>query len=285
MRLPLVSSLAVVAGVAAVVATAETPGRRIEGIRPMLIRPEVVRSWLKPVLPLVIDLYWLRTINAVGDTDSREKQRALYDYGRLITDLDPRFREVYWFVAISLPWRLPDRTWVHVDLANDLLRRGLVQFPNDLKMNLLLGYNLITYDKAYVEAAKVFQHAATLPNAPPFAGLIATRLYAQGGSPELGLELAKAMRDSADDENTRAEFEARVLDLEIEALLQQVDAAIAVHYEKLGRFPATLEEMVQAGTWTGPTTDPLGGRINIGYDNRAHAANQPRRLELYQTDP
>ncbi|MBL8955306.1 MAG: hypothetical protein JNK82_31320 [Myxococcaceae bacterium] len=250
----------------------------------MLIRPEVARTWLKAALPLVIDLYWLRTINAVGDNDSREKQRALYDYARLITDLDPRFREVYWFVAVSLPWRLRDRSWVHIDLSNDLLRRGLAQYPNDLKMNLLLGYNLITYDKAYVEAARVFQHTATLPRAPPFAGLIATRLYSQGGSPELGIEAARAMRDSAEDEATRAEFEARIADLEIEQLLQKIDAAIGVYKEKFGDYPTTFEELVKSGLWKGPTTDPLGGRLNIGYDHRSHAQSQPRRLELYRAD-
>lgn len=273
----------IVSGIALLWLTAFTPARRreVEPIKPMLLRPEVARTVFKPALPLIIDLYWLRTINAVGEADTEEKNAALNEYAQLITGLDPKFRIVYWFVAISMPWWRPDRTWVLVKESNQLLRAGLVHFPDDLKMNLLLGYNLITYDKDYIEGAKVFAHAATLQGAPPFAGLIATRLFAQGGSPDTGLELAIAMRDSAADEATRAEFEKRIQDLEIERILQKVDVAIAQYREKNGKVPADVDALRAAGFYDGPTEDPVAGHINIGYDERSHAANQSRRLELY----
>jgi hypothetical protein len=276
-------SLVIALGVGLLFATALTPARRARSLppRPALVRPEVARSLFKGMLPLLIDVYWLRTINAVGDADTLEKTAALYDYGNLITDLDPKFRIVYWFVGISLPWREPGRPWQLTTESTALLKKGLVQFPDDLKLNLLLGYNLFEFHKNYVEAAKVFQHAATLPGAPPFAGSLATRLYAQGGTPEVGLELALAMRDSATDEKTRAEFDERVKDLQIEIVLHRVDEAVAAYRAQMGTAPASLAVLKDSGFYSGPMVDPWGSALFLDGEGHARSEEQARRLMLF----
>lgn len=211
------------------------------------VRPELTRVLLRSALPLAVDVYWLRAINAVGTVRTEAEHRNLADFGRVLTTLDPAFSDVYWLIGLAVPFNRGREEWVHGELAIDLLSKGVAQFPDDLRLNLLLGYSLMTFSDRYADAARVFQHAARLPGAPEFAALLATRLYLRGDQYETALALAQSMRDAASSPEERAIYQDRVQELRDERVLRELDAAGARFKEKHGRLPTGLQELLNEG--------------------------------------
>ncbi len=211
------------------------------------VRPELTAVLMRSCLPLVVDIYWLRAINAVGTTQTEAEARNLAEYGRVLTTLDPDFYTPYWLLGIYIPFNRDREDWVNGDVAVELLQKGTARFPTDLRLKLLLGYSLMTFTTRYVEAAKTFEEASHLPKAPDFAALLATRLYLKGDQYDTALSMARAMSQSAATEEERARFDDRVKELLDEKVLRQIDAAAAAFKEKFGRMPGDLQELVGSG--------------------------------------
>lgn len=250
---------------------------------PLLLRPGVARTLSKSQFPLLLDVYWLKTLNLIGDKESPEKNRALYDFGRFLTDSDPRFYHAYTYVGLNVPYPT-GRGYVNGELASDLLRRGTQQFPSDMRLHLYLGFNLFYVEKKYIEASAVFKHGATLEAAPPWMAPLATRLLSHGGKPEEALAVAREMYEETTDEALKQELEQRMVDLQVEIDLRPVDVAIASYRERFGIPPFDLAALQKEGLYTGPTTDSLGGTISIGEGGKAMSSSLERRLTLYGSD-
>src|SRR4051794_21804690 len=204
-RPPLPALLAGLCTLPALVLLAPPPRKPPRGPHqePLLPRQEVLRLTGRGYIEVIADYFWLQLIQATGLALRAEEYRDIYPYADLITDLDPRFGIVYSFAAGTLPANLGRETWVNTQESTQLLRKGLKLFPRDLKMNMLLAYNLSTFHKQYREAAEVLERAAKLPGAPSSLPALATRLYAQAGSVDTGLALARSLADSAEDPETR----------------------------------------------------------------------------------
>ncbi|MDP1829072.1 MAG: hypothetical protein Q8L48_37765 [Archangium sp.] len=263
---------------------ARPPERRLRAneIHPVVLRPEVLNTVTRSVRPLLIDLYWLRTLNAIGAPESAEKNRSLYEYGRVLTEVDPRFYNAYTYIGLNVPFQTARTTWVNADLAADLYRRGLVQFPNDLRLHLYLGFALFGQLKQYKEASSVFLEGSKAPGAPSFMAPLAARLLAHSGDAEEALALTQELLDSTTDEESRKDFEGKVALLKVEVALQRVDRAIDAFTTAQKRAPRSLEELVESGLYDGPTHDPSGGLISLGSDGRATSESITRRYEVYE---
>ena len=251
---------------------------------PLLPRKEVLQVVGRSQLPLFVDYLWIQLIQTTGRAKTAQEYRDIYPYADLITDLDPRFEVVYRFAGTSLPTNLGRETWVNTEESTRLLRKGLALFPDDLRMNMVLSYNLSTFHKQYREAAQVMERAAKLPGAPAYLPALATRLYAQSGEVSAGLALAHTLAESAEDEATRAAFEQRIRDLEMEAELQRVDKAVARFRDDFGVAPADIRTLLWLGYLARPPHDPAGGDFFLGHDERAYSETQRRRLEIFTPD-
>jgi hypothetical protein len=251
---------------------------------PLLPRYELLYLAGRGHLELVADYFWIQLIQTTGSARKAEEYRDVYSYADLTTDLDPKFSSVYPFAAGVLPTNLGRETWVNTEESTRLLRKGLPLFPDSLPLNVLLAYNLSTFHKQYKEAAQVLERASKLPGAPSYLPALATRLYAQSGEVNAGLALARSMADSAEDPATRETFLQRVRDLEIEAELRRVDAAIGEYRQQFGVAPPDIETLLWLGLLEEPPKDPQGGGFFIGYDERAYSETQNRRLEIFTPD-
>ncbi|MCY1081148.1 hypothetical protein [Archangium lansingense] len=251
---------------------------------PLLPRQELLRLVGRGYLELVADYFWLQLVQTTGSAIDAEEYRDIYPYADLTTDLDPKFGMVYPFAAGVMPTNLGREIWVNTEESTRLLRKGLKLFPNDLKMHMLLAYNLSAFHKQYQEAAQVLEQASKLPGAPSYLPALATRLYAQSGSVNAGLALARSLVDSAEDEETRAIFKQRVFDLEIEGELRRVDAAIDRFRQTFGAAPPDIDTLLWLGFLDRPPYDPKGGGFVIGTDERAYSETQQRRLEVFTPD-
>lgn len=273
----------IVVGLAAIAATSGAPVEvsRQSAIVPLVLRPGLVKTLSKSQLPLLIDVYWIRVLNGIGLKDNPEKNRSLYAYGLTLTALDPRFREVYLYLGLTIPVPIGRNKWANADLASDLLRRGTLQFPDHLSLNLYYGFTLFAMERKFVEASKVFAVGSRIYGAPSFMGPLATRLLSQSGSPEDAVRLAEELAGAASDDSARAELQARVADLKVEAVLQQIDEACERFRKLRTREPADIEDLVSSGLYEGPLTDVKGGQLTLK-EGRGASSSLERRLEIYE---
>ncbi len=268
-----------VAGVALTVTPPRTIQREAD-LRPVLLRPGLARTLARPFFRLLVDWYWLRTLNAIGDADSQRKNAALCDYGQSITDLDPKFYQAYVYPALNAPYRDPER-WVNADLASALLRKGLGTFPTDMRLHMYLGFSLFHHERKFREAADVFSAASKLPDRLAWMPTLATRLYSHSGDAREARQVAQEIAAQEQDPVTRAELEQRVTELDVEIVLQDLDRAIAEFTAKQGRPPRDLDELRVAGAYAGPLEDAQGGTLSI-VDGKARSTSLERRLVLYE---
>lgn len=276
--------LVAAAAVALLALTAAPPARELHpnDFRPVVVRPDFARTVAKPYVPFLVDLMWLRALNAIGLRDTEAKNRALYEYGVAISDLDPRFREVYEYIGINIPFAVARNTWTGGDLACDMFRRGLKAYPTNRKLHIFLGFSLFHHQRKFSEAADVFAAAAKLPDALPFMAPLAARLKAHGGEAEEALQLVRELLAEETDDAVRGELEGRIADLEIEVVLQQVDRGAKAFYERTGKVPRSLNELRLMGLYSGSDLDPEGGVISINPDGKATSTSLTRRMEIYE---
>jgi hypothetical protein len=147
---------------------------------PLLPRQELLRLAGRGYLELVADYFWLQTIQATGSAFVAEEYGDIYPYADLTTDLDPKFGLVYVFAGSALPTNTGREIWANTDESTRLLRKGLKMFPDDLKMHMLLAYNLSAFHKQYQEAAQVLERASKLPARPGHPSLCPIRERGRG---------------------------------------------------------------------------------------------------------
>lgn len=112
---------------------------------------------------LVADFYWLAFVNYVGDDLARDRDHyAEADkYLDLITGLDPRFVQPYWFCAFTVgaEQKRPLR-------ANQIIQRGIRANQNNWYLPYIAGINLYLFAHDEVGASKYYQAASKFPDAP-----------------------------------------------------------------------------------------------------------------------
>jgi hypothetical protein len=129
-------------------------------------------------------------------------------------------------------------------------------------------------------AGRSMAAAATQPGAPPFVGLLATRLAAQGGELQLATSLAEAMLAQANEEATRQEWYARVAALHMERDLRAIEDAAQRYRESRGVPPRSVQALVAAGFLREVPRELHGGHYVIEADGTARSS-AAERLRAY----
>ncbi|WP_163784635.1 ABC transporter [Myxococcus vastator] len=248
---------------------------------PILPRREMLEVLGAAYKPLLADFYWIQAIQQVGRANTDTEYRDVFFYSDLATDLDPKFRFVYEWGAITTPFNLGREQWVNTDLSSRLLTKGLAAFPEDRRFLFQLAYNKMTYDRDYKMAADLLMTLSKFPDIPQYLPQLATRLYAQAGHFESGLHMAEMLRDSAEDDESRAFYEHRIKELLRERVLTQIDDAIEAFQNDRGERPQTVSALVREGYLNAMPEDPLEGQFFIDRRGRARSTSGLYRLEMY----
>ena len=282
--LRIAANLAVALSCLAVIAlTVQSPATAQADSTFVLPRPEVVRALARSHLSFVADLYWLKTVNRTTFASSAADGRALLALGNFIVELDPHHSHVYWLVGLNAPVPPPagETVWPNSKEAAELLYRGVALYPLENKLTIALAHNLTFYQRDYAQAAVVLQERAKKPGAMPYFGALATRLLATSGNYEASRLVARAMLESATDDETRALYEQRLKLVDLEERLAAVDAAADRYKAERGQTPQTVDDLVTAGYLTEAPACPFGGVI-IFRNGRAQST-ATKRLQLFET--
>ncbi len=112
---------------------------------------------------VLADCYWLSFIQYIGDSEGRSYDRyALAEqYIDLITELDPKLVQAYWFAAFVIG---SDANQPQV--AARIIDRGIQSNPNNWTLPFIAGINQYLYAHDDVAAAKYYKMAARFPDAP-----------------------------------------------------------------------------------------------------------------------
>ena len=250
---------------------------------------EIARPLTFGFRALVADLMLLQAIQlhggrreqtlAEGGPDDRAMARLL-DYA---TDLDPLFTGAYRFAGSALIRHTSDGKATGVFATEMILRKSLAADLGDWRLPFFLGFLQSFYLNRNADAADSMRIASRTAKAPPYVGLLATRLASEAGNLMMAKQLAMAMAAQAPDDDSRAQWEARLTDIEMESDLRQLEAAIAQHRARTRKPPANLAALVAAGDLKALPREPHGGKYALD------AAGQPystasRRLKLTHKD-
>jgi hypothetical protein len=207
----------------------------------------------------------VRSANA-GAADDRAIDRLL----TYATDVDPRFAGAYRFAGNAMPRHTTDGKATNVLQARAILKKGVVERPDDWRIPFALGFIESYYLGDFAEAAHHLALAAKAPGSPAYVAFLATRAAAEGDDLDFGFQLATAMAAQATEESTRNEWERRLLDLRMERDLRGIEAALHRYRERAGRTPASLQELVRTGDLAAVPREPHGGRYELD------ASGEPR---------
>lgn len=163
---------------------------------------EAVQAFATDFENVIADAYWLLFLQKNGENltledASQRDYRQAFATLTLITSLDPKFHEAAMFGS----WALADGDRLHE--ARALITAGMQRHPDDYRYPFQLGILEFLYGRNYLEAARHFEHAATLPDAPPSAMRFAAHMYAKGNKTDLAVQTWQSIYQASRDEQNR----------------------------------------------------------------------------------
>lgn len=230
-----------------------------------LVPASVVRLMSLGFESALADLSYLKAIQLFGEKRFERDQKLLLvrsaAVARLLehaTDLDPRFDYAYIFGAYTIPVPDYDFRVNNVDLAINLLRKGVDNGSKDWRIPFNLAYQHSVLGE-FTQASEAMNEAAKRPKGPAYLPFLATRMAAQGGSVETGIAMAEAMLDAAATDEQREQLIERIQMLVMEREIQTIEKAIERFKTVQGRGPKTLNELVSTGTLARLPDEPHDG--------------------------
>lgn len=142
----------------------------------IFFKPQEVKLFCLGHEQLAADIYWLRFIQYIGDGAARrtDKYENAYDYLDLVTSLDPRFTQPYWFAAFVVGAEMK-----RPDLAQKLIERGIQANQDNWYLPFIAGINQYLFAHNETAAANYYRLAAKFPDSPKWLGRQAEILQAK----------------------------------------------------------------------------------------------------------
>lgn len=242
-------------------------------------------EYLKPALlgyhTLGADILWLRTLQVLGKKrNSEQEYEWMYHAIDVITTLDPQYAYPYYVGGVVFT-----NVGNRVDLSNRILEKGQKENPSEWNLPFLLGYNYYFILGDAKKGAEYIGLAARTSGAPDFLPGLATRLYAEAGSPDVALQFLEALWKENPDLAIREKLEVRAKEVMVERDLRVLEEAVTRFRQKHGRLPASLSDLVAAGLVLRLPQEPFGGTYGIDAQTGEVFSNtHPKRLKVFRLD-
>ena len=218
---------------------------------------------------LVADVVYLWAIQFYSDYGREDRYTYLrHIFGEVIPQLDPRYVDPYWLGAMILSVEVGD-----VDGALELLEQGMAANPEAWILPYLAGWEAEGAGRT-LEAAKYFERAAAIPDAPSFTRRMGVGMLVRAGRFDEALRSwGEVLDDPGSDEISRVIAERWIRILETRKTVGSLEAAVRVFEQRHGRLPRILDELVATGLVETVPIDPDGNRYD--YDPRSGRVSSP----------
>lgn len=225
---------------------------------------------------LVSDLYWLETVQYIGDAKANQRgYDKLHPLVDLVTDLDPRHGYAYQTggIVLSAAGRLEE--------SDRILEKGMEKGPPWWSFPFYVAFNHFFYRGDYPAAARYAEIAARRPGASPNISHLAVSLASKSGSPDQAVALIEELRRSVIDEATAARLDEQLKLALLERDAQMLEAGAARFREERGTDIKSLADLVGAGIVSELPPDPFGGRYTWdGAERKVHSSVNPFRFQI-----
>jgi hypothetical protein len=197
-------------------ALAPAPPKGLQGVE-YLPEPSKVRLLSLGHQPAMADLFWVRAVLYFAENLQIKSQfQWISDYIHIIIALDPDFEIIYKWGGMVMILKSSVVTPEQVFLANEILEKGALRFPEDSSFPMAAAANCGFYVKTQDPDLKkklddcqkrFFRMAADRPGAPYYAALLATQDQEDERSCQL---LADLLLKNHADPTTRRQLAGRL---------------------------------------------------------------------------
>jgi len=224
---------------------------------------------------LVSDLYWLSTVQYIGERRAKERGwDKLLPLVDLVTDLDPRHGYAYQTAGIVLSAE------GRLDESDAILKKGMEKGPPHWIFPYYIAFNYWFYRGDLATAARYAEIAARRPGASPNISQLALSLASKSGTPEDAITLLGELKATVKDETTAGRLEDQMKLAVLERDAQALERAATRFARERGRRITALGELVSAGFVPYLPRDPFGGEYVLDpSDGRVHSSVNSFRFQ------
>ncbi len=196
----------------------------------------------------IADFLWLQTIQYYGGGDPNGTYRKLPDLINAIITVDPKFNYPYSFAGIVMP------NEGFADQALTILQQGEHNLPDSWEIPYDEGTIYYINKKDYGAAASAYTRASQKPGAPAVAKFLSAVQYDRSHD----RDTAKHIFQSLADQSTNDYFKSRAQNfVDHYQLLDDLQGVVSAFRARQGRFPASLDELVQKHYVQSIPADPI----------------------------
>jgi hypothetical protein len=208
---------------------------------------------------LLADIYWTRAIQYFG-ARTQEPDANFDLLGPLLditTTLDPKLMIAYRFGAIFLSESKPAGAG-RPDLAVDLVKKGIAANPDEWRLYQDLGFLYSIHLRDYRKASEAYLEGSKNPKAQIWMKVMAARVAETGDADETSKLIWEEVYSSTQDDLVRRKALQHIEALDAAIGLKRLNESSEDYRRKFGRYPATIQEMRDAGLVGGKLEDPAG---------------------------
>lgn len=224
-------------------------------IEPQPMSPAIAKAVSFGATEFLADYYWLQFIQYYGGGDPNGIYRKMPELLNTITDLSPKFLIAYQTGLLDLPAE------GYVSEAIALGEKGERNLPGSWEIPYYTGLVYHVYKKDFVNAAKQFDLAATIPGAPAITKLFAGIYHSNANERQIAYAIFKNVYDTSNDQYIKERAGKYVGHLEGLFALQD---AVGKFKEQYGRLPNNLNELVSHKIISAIPVSPL--ETSYSYD-------------------
>lgn len=219
---------------------------------------------------LAADIYWTRVVQYYGSRAgvSGAKFEELWPLLDIATTLDSKLIVAYRFGAIFLSEPSPQGAG-RTDLAINLVKRGMAENPDNWYLASDLAFLYYWHLKDYPAAAQAYLEGSKIPNAPSWFKIMAALVAQRGGSIETSRIIWTEIYNSTEDKTVRDRAIQTLRGLRALEDEQRLDELAQEYKNRFGHFPASPNDLHDAGLVRGNPVDPEGYPYVFGADGKA----------------
>jgi hypothetical protein len=222
---------------------------------------------------LMANLYWTRAVQYFGGKHSvRSKQyQLLKPLLEITTTLDPHLIVAYQFGSIFLSQNPPEGAG-DPQAAADLVRKGIQANPYEWRLYYSLGFIEWQQLRNPQAAAEAFRKGSEIPGAMIWMKVMAARLAQTADDPETARYLWTNIYDNSEDKMLKQNALKHLAALRVDQDVTFLQSYVERYRQQYGHYPASLQELQEAGWIRRIPVDPLGypylirdGRIEVSH--------------------